>query len=154
MPAPDSTYKTHCLIFDELTLQQVHDIYQLRVAVFVVEQNCVYQDIDGLDPMARHLMIYKNEQLVAYARLFNKGTQNTQAAVIGRVVVDPSFRKTGLGHFLMGQAISMLTEGTQTPRIKISAQSHLVAFYNVHGFQPTGKDYLEDGIPHTEMVRD
>lgn len=141
------------MAFNKLTVHQAHDIFQLRAAVFVVEQDCVYQDIDGLDSVARHLLMYKNEQLVAYARLFNKGEQHKEYAVIGRVVVRQTYRSKGLGYQLIEKTITALSKEGKIPPIKISAQSHLKAFYENLGFVSTGNDYMEDGIPHSEMVR-
>jgi len=148
----DSPYQFQKLVFGELTITQLHDIFQLRAAVFVVEQQCDYQDIDGWDKKAQHLLVYDQQILIAYARLFEKGAQNEKYAIIGRVVVRQTHRSKGLGHLLMQQAVASLSEKGEAPAIKISAQSHLKAFYETHGFVATGNEYLEDGIPHSEML--
>jgi len=130
-------------------------MFQLRSEVFVVEQDCVYQDIDGLDPKANHLFVYDSENLVAYARLFDPNIFTPGKAVIGRVVVRETYRGMGLGHDLIRFCLEALKKGDKiSPPIKISAQKHLQKFYESHGFISTGKEYLEDGIPHCEMHRD
>lgn len=140
--------------FNMLTVQQACDVFQLRSEVFVVEQDCVYQDIDGQDANALHLLAYDDsETLVAYARIFEKGAKDPDYAWIGRVVVRQSYRKKRLGHELMKQAIGIIEKTHVHAPIKISAQSHLVRFYAALGFVATGKNYIEDGIPHSEMVR-
>ena len=141
------------LRFNELTTLQLYDLLQLRADVFVVEQDCVYQDVDGKDYQAHHLLIYDAKRLVAYSRIFLPGVQDPEHAIIGRVVVHQAYRKEGLGKRLMSESIAALSEQGRTPSIKISAQSHLQNFYSALGFIATGKDYLEDGIPHSEMIR-
>ena len=153
LPVTKVPYQCICLDYDKLTVQQLHDVFQLRAAVFVVEQQCVYQDIDGWDNKAQHLLIFEQQELVAYARLFARGIQHAEYAIIGRVVVSQTHRLKGLGHQLMEKAVTALSKKGKTPPVKISAQSHLKAFYEKHHFQATGKAYLEDGIPHIEMIR-
>lgn len=136
--------------FTELTIQQLYDILQLRAAVFVVEQNCVYQDIDGKDPVATHILGYEANTLVAYTRYFNPGDYFDQAS-IGRVVVHTDYRKNDYGKKMMHASIAFAKANNHTI-IKISAQCYLDKFYSDLGFKSTGATYLEDGIPHQAMV--
>ena len=138
--------------FDALSLHELHDLLQLRTEVFVVEQQCVFQDLDGTDGQAVHLLGVRNHQLVAYARCFAAGVKFTQASM-GRVVTRQSARGTGLGHALIEKAIDSIGTlwGPQT--IRIGAQARLKIFYSGHGFVDVGRPYLEDGIDHLEMVR-
>jgi len=138
--------------FSELTITELYDILQLRSEVFVVEQDCVYQDIDGKDEKARHLFAYKNKELVAYARLFAPGDYFDDAS-IGRVVIKESERKYGYGHQLMEAANKAVETHFNTSKIHLSAQQYLIKFYNTHGYQEVGEGYLEDGIPHIGMEK-
>ena len=138
--------------FEELTLPELYSVLQLRSEVFVVEQNCVYQDIDGKDEKALHLLgIFQNE-MVAYARLFKAGDYFENAA-IGRVVIHPDYRNKKWGHELMRQAILAVETSFDETQITISAQLYLKKFYESHGFVPTSAVYLEDGIEHIEMKK-
>src|SRR5690606_8643878 len=123
----------------------------LRSEVFVVEQDCVYQDVDGKDHKALHLLGIKNNEIVAYARLFNAGDYFNHASV-GRVVVKESERKYGYGHQLMQEAHKAIKQHFKATIVKISAQTYLEKFYNTHGYQKEGEGYLEDGIPHIAML--
>jgi len=145
-------YKTITKSFNELTTEELYSILKLRSEVFVVEQNCVYQDIDNKDQKAIHLFILKNEEVIAYTRLFNKGDYFTEAS-IGRVVVQEEYRKYGLGHLLIKESINAIKKHFNTSKITISAQTYLNFFYESHGFKQVGKEYLEDGIPHIKMSR-
>jgi len=138
--------------FEALSLQELYSALELRSEVFVVEQNCVYQDIDNKDQKAIHVMGYLNADLVAYARLFDAGDYFEQAS-IGRVVVSPAHRSKSFGHELMRQAISEVEQHFKTTEITISAQLYLKAFYESHGFVAQGESYLEDDIPHIKMRR-
>ena len=135
--------------FNELSTAEFHDIIQLRLAVFVVEQDCVYQDLDGKDRTALHI-IGRNEEdaIVATARILHK---NSKKVIIGRVVVEKKFRKYGLGKELMKQSISDIIRLYGNIQINIAAQKYLLNFYSSLGFVSSGKEYLEDGIPHVEM---
>ena len=135
--------------FNELSTAEFHDIIQLRLAVFVVEQDCVYQDLDGKDRTALHI-IGKNEEdaIVATARILH---ENSKKVIIGRVVVEKNFRKYGLGKELMKQSISDIIRLYGKIQINIAAQKYLLNFYSSLGFVSSGKEYLEDGIPHVEM---
>ncbi|HZW63536.1 MAG TPA: GNAT family N-acetyltransferase [Flavobacteriaceae bacterium] len=138
--------------FSQLTVQELYDILQLRSEVFVVEQNCVYQDIDGKDQEALHVMGYHNEKLIAYTRVFKPGIYFSEAS-IGRVVVKQQERKHQYGYQIMKKAIEVIAEYYKTNTVKISAQCYLKSFYNNLGFKETGKEYLEDGIPHIAMLK-
>jgi ElaA protein len=139
--------------FEALSAVEIYDLLQLRSEVFVVEQNCVYQDIDGKDGKALHLIGLENDQIVAYARLFKPNDYFKQAS-IGRVVVKPSHRALQLGHQLMQEAIKFIKLQYNETNITISAQLYLKGFYESHGFKQTSEMYLEDDIPHIEMKRE
>ncbi len=139
--------------FSELKLTELYDILQLRSEVFVVEQDCVYQDIDGKDAEALHVIGFKKGKIVAYTRCFSPGYYFEEAA-IGRVVVKDSERKFGYGHEIMKASAKAIQDHFKTSNIKLSAQQYLIKFYESHGYQTTGEGYLEDGIPHIAMVKD
>jgi len=143
-------YNTFIKKFNELSITELYNILSLRSEVFVVEQDCVYQDIDNKDQKALHLFILKEDEVIAYTRLFNKGEYFTEAS-IGRVVVQEKYRKEGLGHVLIKESIKAILTNYNTSKITISAQTHLKSFYESHGFTQVGKEYLEDGIPHIKM---
>jgi len=136
--------------FDQLTTAELYDLLRLRSEVFVVEQDCVYQDIDNKDQKAIHLFYLKDKKVVAYTRLFKPGDYFDEAS-IGRVVVQEDFRKDGFGHELMKESIKVIKDLFNTLSITISAQLYLKKFYEAHGFIQEGEDYLEDGIPHIKM---
>ncbi|MGK0385415.1 MAG: ElaA protein [Patiriisocius sp.] len=137
--------------FKELTIDELHDVLLLRCEVFVVEQDCVYQDLDGKDRKALHVIGEKNGRIVAYTRCFAPGIYFKEAA-IGRVVVPQEDRKYGYGHVIMKASIEAILNHYNTQDIKLSAQEHLKKFYESHGFSQIGEGYLEDGIPHIAMV--
>ena len=138
--------------FDALTGRELYEVLQLRSAVFVVEQACVFQDMDGADVQAMHLLGTVSGQLAAYARCFAAGVKFAEAS-IGRVVTHGSQRGSGAGHALMRQAITSVTQQWGTQPIRIGAQARLEQFYRQHGFVKTGEPYSEDDIPHIEMLR-
>jgi ElaA protein len=138
--------------FQELTKQQLYDLLQLRSEVFVVEQDCVYQDIDGKDEKALHVLGYKNEKLVAYTRVFKPGDYFNQAS-IGRVVVKENERQHKFGNTIMKASIEAIKTHYNESEIKISAQMYLKRFYNNLEFKEIGEEYLEDGIPHIAMIK-
>ncbi|AXT61888.1 GNAT family N-acetyltransferase [Aquimarina sp. AD10] len=138
--------------FEEIEALELYKILRLRAEVFVVEQDCVYQDIDNKDQKALHVIGYKNDQIVAYTRLF-KGGDYFENASIGRVVVSQKERQFGYGHDLIKASIEAIEKHFKTTEIKISAQTYLKKFYESHGFSQIGEEYLEDGIPHIAMVR-
>lgn len=137
--------------YQELTLDEFHDLIALRISVFVVEQDCPYQELDGLDKDAFHLFIKINEKIVACCRILKAGVAYKEVA-IGRVVSNPEYRNLKLGHELMQAARTFVVQQFGEVDIKLGAQTHLTSFYQKHGFESTGKEYLEDGIPHTEML--
>lgn len=136
--------------FDELTLKELYSILQLRSEVFVVEQNCAYQDLDGIDYGALHLMCVTDSGLISYARLLKPGTSYDEAA-IGRVVVSPDQRGNARGRELMVKAIEECYRVFHSHVIIISAQQYLEKFYASLGFVSEGDMYLEDNIPHIKM---
>lgn len=138
--------------FDELDLGTLHDLLALRAEVFVVEQDCVYQDIDGKDPRSFHLFRYKADRLEGTLRILPKGIGYSDAVAIGRVVTSPASRGKGIGHLMMKAAVDFIAIHYPGESIKLSAQTHLSAFYEAHGFSICGEGYLEDGIPHVPMI--
>ena len=137
--------------FDKLRLAELYDLLKLRASVFVVEQNCSYQDLDEIDHHATHLLGYEKNNLVAYSRIFPLGIIDKKHAIIGRIVTQNKSRGKGLGHELVEKSIDFCREQNIHQTIKISAQVYLKGFYNRLGFVEKGKIYLEDGIPHCAM---
>lgn len=143
----------HLVRFNELSLNQLYQILMLRQAVFVVEQNCPYLDADNTDSDAEHLFACDdNGQIKAYARLFT-ANQHSCYSRIGRVLTDPSVRRTGLGRELMARAIEHLRHQAPDASIQVGAQVYLTEFYQSLGFNSISDEYLEDGIPHIDMER-
>ena len=139
--------------FFTLTLAELYALLQLRSEVFVVEQACAFQDIDGLDEAALHLLGYtETGELAAYARLLPAGASYAQAS-IGRVVTSARHRGGGLGRQLLAEALARCEAQWGRQLIKIGAQQYLRAFYESFGFVAAGAGYLEDGIPHVHMLR-
>lgn len=136
--------------FDELTAAELYLIMQLRSEVFVVEQNCVYQDADGKDVQSWHLCGWKEDELVAYSRIIPQGISYAEAS-IGRVLIRQVYRSAGIGKMLMQQGIRHCYKQFNCTEIKIGAQVYLTGFYKSLGFLPCSAQYLEDGIPHLEM---
>jgi ElaA protein len=137
--------------FSDLTPHELYEIIKLRNEVFVVEQQCVFQDADDKDQLSHHLMGWEDGRLVAYTRLVPPGVSYREAS-IGRVVTSPRARGTGLGKQLMQESIKACKELFQTNIIRIGAQVYLEKFYRSLGFIPKGETYLEDGIVHVEML--
>ena len=138
--------------FDALTLTELYAALQLRSEVFVVEQACVFQDMDGADTAAMHLLGTSRVRLVAYARCFAAGMKFKEAS-IGRLITHSELRGSGAGHVLVRRAIASVTQQWGPQAIRIGAQARLENFYRQHGFEATGAPYIEDGIPHIEMLR-
>jgi ElaA protein len=137
--------------FEDLTPFELYKIMQLRNEVFVVEQNCVYQDADNKDLKAHHFMGWDGDTLVAYTRLLPQGVSYTEAS-IGRVVSSPKYRRTGAGRELMQRSIENTFILFNCNAIKIGAQLYLKKFYESLGFVQSSGEYLEDNIPHIEMI--
>jgi ElaA protein len=138
--------------FDTLSLEELYRILQLRSEIFVVEQDCVYQDLDFKDQKALHVFGKKDNNIVTYTRVFKPGDYFKEAS-IGRVLVAIKERKYGYGHDLIKASIKAITSNFNTSEITISAQVYLKKFYESHGFVQVGEGYLEDGIPHIEMIK-
>lgn len=142
--------------FDELGLRALHDLLRLRQDVFIVEQDCVFHEIDGRDPDAWHLLAWRDDDgartLVASARVFEPGALAAEP-VIGRVVTAGSVRGTGLGRRLMEEAMRRTAALAPEQPMRVAAQARLVDFYRSLGFEPVGEEYLEDGIVHVDMVK-
>jgi ElaA protein len=140
------------LPFDALNARAIHDLFQLRVDVFVVEQSCIYREVDGLDLGSEHILGYNESgELVAYARLIPACM--TEPAHIGRVIVRRQERGQGMAHQLLEQVLEHLSRTTGTKRSVLEAQTHLESFYARHGFERIGPDHDLDGIPHVTMER-
>ncbi|MEM8926588.1 MAG: GNAT family N-acetyltransferase [Bacteroidota bacterium] len=137
--------------FEELDTADLYGLLQLRSEVFVVEQNCVYQDMDGKDQQAIHILGKNQGKIVAYLRVFKSGDY-FETTSIGRVVVAKPSRKKGHAKEIMNAAIACIEGDLKEKTITLSAQTYLVHFYVDLGFKKKGKEYLEDGIPHVKMV--
>lgn len=143
----------HLKNFEELSNSELYHILELRSAVFVVEQNCVFNDLDFNDQKALHFFAKDHEgSVVAYTRLFSQDVYYAGYCSIGRVVTSAKVRSLGLGKDLMEKSISKCSDLFEGVSIKIGAQKYLNRFYKQLGFENTGEDYMEDGIPHTYMI--
>jgi len=139
--------------FEELSPREIHDVFQARAAVFVVEQSCAFQDLDGVDPQCWHLLgSLAGKGLVAYCRIVPPGVKYAEPS-IGRVVTTNSIRGTGQGRELMREALARAEKLWPGHAIRIGAQQRLARFYEDFGFTTASQPYDEDGIPHVEMVR-
>ena len=138
--------------FAKLSTEELYQILKIRQEVFIVEQTCYYLDADGYDQQAVHIWAEKEGEILAYSRVFEPGIKYKEAS-IGRVLTNPNYRKNKLGKILIRFSINTIEARFRTQSIRISAQDYLLHFYSEFGFQDTGKKYLEDDIPHTEMVR-
>jgi len=138
--------------FDQLTTNELYDLLRLREQVFIIEQNSIYADIDNKDQRAIHILGKHNQKIIAYSRLFNAGDY-FETTSIGRVVVDKKYRKHKIGKILMEKSIAEIENQFFKTTITISAQCYLVDFYQSLGFKSVGKSYIEDGIPHIQMIR-
>ena len=149
---PEITWR--CCSFFDLSLVELEAIYALRQAVFIIEQQCIYLDIDGLDEKSWHLAAWVKGQdwPLAYARLLPPGLKFAEAS-IGRVLTAPSSRGCGKGKELIHRAVAASQTLFEGAALRISAQAHLEMFYRGFGFAAVGKQYLEDGIAHVEMIR-
>jgi ElaA protein len=157
--ASPAAIRWECLAFDALSPHQLYAALQLRTDVFVMEQNCPFQDMDGFDAQAMHVLGWSAPEpgepasvLLACARCFPSGVKFAQAS-IGRVVTRASLRGTGTGQVLMQQAIACVQQRWGVQPIRIGAQAHLEKFYGKLGFTTASAPYVEDGIAHVEMLR-
>tara|TARA_B100000427_G_scaffold117880_1_gene98139 strand:+ start:7 stop:450 length:444 start_codon:yes stop_codon:yes gene_type:complete len=139
--------------FSELDTEDLYQILRIRSEVFVVEQDCVYQDIDNKDQNAIHLYYKENDQIVAYTRIFKAGDYYENPC-IGRVVVSKKNRGNDLGKKIMIDSMEYIKQNIKGEKIELSAQKYLDKFYKDLGFYKIGEDYLEDGIPHQRMIFD
>jgi ElaA protein len=141
-----------CLPFTDLSTPQLYEILHLRSEVFVVEQNCVYQDLDRKDTETgvQHLMLFDNTQLLGYARLLPSGISYDTSS-IGRIIISPLARDKGLGRLLIQEAMDRTFALWPKVAITIGAQSHLSKMYQSFGFNEISEHYLEDGILHVDM---
>ena len=137
--------------YNELSLDEFHDLIQLRVEVFVVEQDCPYQDIDGKDKVSHHLIGTLDGKIAATSRILPPGVSYDEVA-IGRVVMAQSARGKGYAHDMMNASKDFVKKTFGNVPIRLSAQKYLEGYYGSHAFKSTGKEYLEDGIPHVEML--
>ena len=136
--------------FQELTTKELYEILRVRTEVFVVEQNCIYQDLDEKDMESLHLFYEKDERIQAYLRIFVKDSK-TNLVQIGRVLTTMEARGTGLGLKLMEEGLKAAGRHYKADEIYIEAQCYATGFYEKVGFQVTSEEFLEDGIPHVEM---
>lgn len=140
--------------FNELSVLELYNLMKLRVDVFVVEQNCPYEELDGLDTaqQTQHILGYNKNELVAYARCLAPNTSYENSAAIGRVLVKQSHRGKGLAQAVVSLAKDICVSHWPDNGIEISAQCYLTDFYEAQGFKIVGEQYLEDGIPHIHMI--
>lgn len=144
-----------CLPFGSLSLRQLYDVLALRIDVFIVEQNCPFHDADRKDFVAHHCLGYDQDgDLVAYTRLFDLNLSFEGYTSIGRVATSNKVRGQGIGQKLLAYSLEQCEQLYGRQPIKIGAQKYLLKFYESFGFQSTGEDYLEDGIPHAIMIRE
>ena len=142
----------HIKTFSELSVSELYKILKARIDVFIVEQNCPYPELDGYDDKAIHFWAEEDGEILAYCRIFDKNIKYHEAS-IGRVLTTENARGKNLGRQLMKYAVEIIENRFETSEIRISAQDYLLKFYEEFGFGDTGKKYLEDDIPHTEMLR-
>jgi ElaA protein len=136
----------------ELPLERLYAVFAARSEVFVVEQTSLYQDLDGLDLAARHLVGWSGSNVAAYLRVLGPDTRFAERS-IGRVLTTRAFRGTGVGRVLVAKAVEYLDERYPHEPVRIGAQSHLERLYGGFGFIVASPPYVEDGIPHVELVR-
>ncbi|WP_207695971.1 ElaA protein [Enterococcus sp. DIV0212c] len=137
----------HVKEFSNLTTKEFFEIVKLRIAVFVVEQNCPYQEVDELDEVAWHTWLQEGSAIVGYTRIIDKG----ETVTFGRVLVNPDYRRKKLGSKLLEETLKVIAEKFPNRSIIIGAQAHLTDFYGAFGFETSSEVYLEDDIPHVQM---
>lgn len=140
-----------CKPFRDLTLVELYAIMQLRIEVFIVEQNCIFQDADDKDQQSYHMMAWINQKLIGYTRLIPPGVSYTEAS-IGRVATFPKMRKAGIGRKIMEKSIDMIYSLWNKQPVRIGAQLYLKKFYESFGFQQSSDIYIEDNIEHIQMI--
>lgn len=140
-----------CKKFHELTVNELYQLLKLRADVFVVEQNCVYPDIDNYDQDSLHIFYIQQEELIAYCRVVPSGKY--EEVSIGRVIVRKDYRGTGLAQELMKQALAAVNQQFGLQPIRLCAQAHLQSYYGAFGFETISEEFLEDGIPHVYMMK-
>lgn len=137
--------------FEELKLKEMYEILALRNEIFIVEQECPYQDCDDKDEKSYHLFAEENGEIVAYSRIIEKGVSYDEIS-IGRVTVKKSYRGKGISREMLSKAIEFIEKDLKETEIKIQAQAYLLNFYKSFGFKEVSEEYLEDNIPHIDMV--
>lgn len=137
--------------FDELTTEELYEILKLRVEIFVVEQDCAYQDLDDKDQCAYHLFLEDEDEIIAVLRILPENVAFEDMA-IGRIVVRKSHRGQGIARAMMKMAMDFIVKDLGKRRIRLSGQAYLVDFYEDLGFKRVSDEYLEDGIPHFEFL--
>lgn len=137
--------------FNDLSTEELYAVLKLRQEVFILEQTCLYQDIDGNDQASYHVLGYRNNKLVAYARILEKGISYDEMS-IGRVLTSKSERGLGTGKVLMTKCMDYIKNDFNESLVRISAQAYLKDFYESIGFIKVSNEYLEDDIPHIEML--
>lgn len=142
--------RVHYQQFSDIPSDQLYSILKLRQDVFIIEQNCIYSDIDNYDQKAEHLLYFEGDTLIGYSRLLPPGIKYPEAS-IGRIISNPDFRRKGIGRTVVSDSIQILQDAS-CKAIRIEAQAHLQKFYSEFGFKPDGSVYDLDGIPHLEMV--
>lgn len=147
----EKSYRVDVRRLDEFSAVDLYAMLKMRVDVFVVEQSCPYPELDGNDPDCQHLRLLDGADLLACARLWRPLADSHPR--IGRVAVSPDHRRKRLGAALMREAITACERLYPNEPIALSAQSHLLHFYEAFGFSSTSEEYLEDGIPHVDMLR-
>ncbi|AKA70932.1 GNAT family N-acetyltransferase [Clostridium scatologenes] len=137
--------------FKELKVEEIYKILEIRNKVFIVEQQCAYQDCDGKDENAYHLYLQDNDKIIAYLRILKKGVSYDEIS-IGRVLVNKNYRGKGISREMMLKAINFIELNLNEKEIKIQAQAYLINFYKSLGFKEVSDEYLEDNIPHIDML--
>ena len=138
--------------FEDLDKAELYKILQLRIEVFIIEQDCPYPDLDGLDAECLHMWVADEAEIVSYLRINPAGSRYTEPS-LGRIVTKAAYRSKGLAATIIEKAIEVICKDENTP-IRISAQSHLEKYYEKFGFMKASEVYLEDNIPHIEMLKD
>lgn len=136
--------------FTELSTKEFYEIVKLRIAVFVVEQTCPYQEIDAQDERAIHTWMQEGQKIIGYTRIIDQ----EEIVTFGRVIIHPSHRAQKLGYQILEKTLEIIKSQIPDKPIVISAQAHLTNFYSKYGFKPISDVYLEDNIPHVQMRKE